>query len=180
MKFKGSYARDAAQNLLDLADLSVFELENTYLQSITLRIPGLLGLVDIINVSILVIAVSSGQGNGVQGFFQVNLIEVDGDLSRDFGGRGNVDPLLHGEGRKGIPDVSVNQAEVYQPSVRVLPIPATFTGAKWGNELIGFLPTPRSGVSFQLGNAELVRFSGWLGQNRADYQDQGHRQAKKE
>ena len=67
------------------------------------------------------IAESSRQGYGVEGFFQGYLIEMNGDFSADLLGGCNVDLLLHSEGGKSVPNVSVKQAEVYQSLGRNVP-----------------------------------------------------------
>ena len=77
MKLDRPYARKATENVFGLIYISVFEFENPGLQPVGFRVLGLLGLVDVINVTIFVIVASSRLGYGVEGFFQGYLIEVD-------------------------------------------------------------------------------------------------------
>ena len=109
MKLDCSYARKGTQNVFNLIYVSVFELENSGLQPVDFRVLGQLGCIDVIDVALFVIAESSRQCDGVEGFFQGYLLEVNGDFPRDLFGRCNVDLLLHSEGGKSVPYVSVNQ-----------------------------------------------------------------------
>ncbi len=77
MNLNQPHTWDTVQNFLDLINPDIFELNDPYLQPVGLRVPGFLGLVDIVDIAVFVITEPSCHGNGVERFFQGHLKEMD-------------------------------------------------------------------------------------------------------